>query len=240
MKTSTFVFLFTIVLFTSCNNIFNPTIKGNGKIVTKTIQIVDVTQIENTGTFNIFIKQGEPEVARIETDENILEFVSANITAHRCSFQTKENLNLNATKSNIYITLKSLSHIKNEGVGNVILTGIKINNLLEIENSGIGDCNLNGTIAQELKIENNGVGNLILNGKANKLYINNSGVGSIDAFSFLADTVELDNNGVGSVDVFASKLISISSNGTGSVRYKGTAVKGKLNKNGVGSVEKME
>ena len=240
MSSKIFILILSATFLISCGEIFSPTIKGNGKIVEKTINLANVNEILNSGIFNVIIKQGDMENARIETDENIMEYVSTKIENNKCSFITKDHINYNPTKANIYINLKKIQLVTNSGTGNINIIGFSCQDPLKLINTGTGNCNLNATITHELSIENNGVGTMNLNGRSNSLFIDNSGVGNIDAYSFMVDTADIQNNGVGSVNICVSKLISVSNNGVGNISYKGNPIVKEINKNGIGTIKKVD
>jgi len=107
----------SIVILSSCNNYKISSmnkIEGNGKIIEKKITISDITSIENSGIFDIYIKQGEQEELKIETDEDILPFLIYKINGSSLSFSMKKGANYyKPTKTNIYLTVKDIKIIDN-------------------------------------------------------------------------------------------------------------------------------
>jgi hypothetical protein len=241
MKTQIIV-LSLIFIYANCEDFIlnksNP-IKGNGKITEKSIRLSDIKNVENTGIFNVFIKQGEKENARVEADENILSFLSYSIENNTISIFSNENFIFNPTKANIYITVKDIRSIENTGIGSINIDKFDSISNLKIENSGIGNVQLNGVKTSELFVENSGTGTIKLNGVSTKLKIENSGVGSINSFNMQSDYADIENSGVGTVEVAVSKEILISNDGVGSVLYKGSAIVKKNNESGLGSVKKI-
>ena len=184
-------------------------IKGNGKIIEKTISISDITSIENTGIFNIYVKQGEKEELKIETDENIISFVTYTIKGNTIYFGSKEGIQgYKPSKSNIYVVLKDIVEVYNLGVGDISIENFTSKNKINIHNSGVGGIILNNFNAIEITLKNSGAGFDKFQGKTNLINIHSSGVGSIDTYNLQADTVFVHSSGVGSINVYAEKELT--------------------------------
>ena len=241
MKTQIIV-LSLIFIYANCEDFIlnrSRSVKGNGKIVEKSISLSDIRNIENTGIFNIHINQGDKEEAKVKIDENMLSYLSYSIEKNTISICSNGEFNFIPSKADVYITLKVLESVENTGVGNVDIDNFNSETNLEIENSGVGNVRINAIKAANLIVENSGTGTVDLTGTTTKLKLENSGVGSVNSFDLQTDFAEIDNSGVGSVNVFAAKEINISNDGMGSVIYKGNAVVKNLEESGFGTVKKI-
>ena len=229
------------LLFMGCNNytISNMnSIKGNGNIIEKTISISDITSIENTGIFNIYVKQGEKEELKIETDENIMEYFKYNIDG-KSILVSFESGSFSPTKANVYITLKNINTVKNSGSGNINIDNYNFSSLFTSENRGSGSFIMtNISSSDELLIKNSGSGNIYIKGKTKILNLFNSGSGNTNTFELIAEIVNTKNSGSGNVKVYCEKELTIKNSGSGCLKYKGNAIIKDVSSSGSGNVSK--
>lgn len=227
------VLLLGLLAYTSCSL---TGIKGNGKVVKVEKKISSFSEIEFNGVFNVILSQGEKEKLVIETDENLIDIVDVKNEGNKLIVDYKKGKSVRKpTKFNIYVTLKNIESLKMNGVGDLDNTGVLNLKTLEIDNSGVGDIDLNIS-SSILDIKNSGVGDVNLQGDASHLIINNSGVGDIDAEIFKAKDVKLKNSAVGDVKVLALENIDADVSGVGEVDIYGHPAVKKINNSGVGKV----
>jgi len=211
-------------------------IKGNGNVVKVEKNIKPFTELELDGVFDVILTQGETEKLEIEADENLIDLVTIKNVGNKLIVGFKKGTNLRkSTKFNVYITLKDITSLTMEGVGDIKNMGRLNLKTLEINKTGVGDLNLNIS-SSILDINSSGVGDVNLTGSSSHLIIDNSGVGDVIADTFKADDVKLDNNGVGDAKVFASEKINITNSGVGDVEFYGSPKEKHINKGGVGKV----
>ncbi len=242
------IFIIAIALTVSCNYKVtvqknNKEIKGSGNIVSKTIEVGSISEIENIGVLNIFLTEGAKQEIRIETDDNIMQYVKYEVKNNKLTFSIKndiENLNISPTKSNIYITSNQISLISNVGVGEINIEKYNIVNNLQIINSGVGSINSNNITGNNLVINNSGVGSINLKGTLDSLTLNHSGVGSINTEELATNTLSLHNSGVGNASLYAIKEISIESSGIGTIEFKGNPVVKTLDISGAGKIKNVK
>lgn len=227
------VLLVGLVAYASCS--FKG-IKGNGNVVKIEKEIGAFSELEVKGVFDIILTQGDNEKIEIETDENLIDIVSVVNENNRLIIDFKKGKRVRkSTKFNIYVTLKDLTSIEMEGVGDLKNNGILNLKTLTLINTGVGDVDLNIN-SSILNINNSGVGDVNLLGSASHLIIDNSGVGDIQAESFKAKDVKLNNSGVGDAIVYASENINITAGGVGDVEFYGSPQQKHISKGGVGKV----
>jgi hypothetical protein len=218
-------------------------LKGSGIIVTKTIEVSKIDAIDLKGSMNIIVTQGNNQEIKIETDDNILQYVEYKVVNSKIVFNIKDNkpyTGISATKLNIYLTLEQLKEIKNYGSGDFTINNLIIKESLKIENNGSGDFKGNNFTGEKIEINNSGSGNFIFQGKINNLEISNFGSGNINTFNLNSDIINVNNSGSGNLKVYAEKEISLKNNGSGNIEYKGNAFLKSLNSSGSGKVKKND
>lgn len=215
-------------------------VTGNGDVITTTRSVSSFSKIKVEGVFNIYFLQGDEELVEVETDENLQDLVSVRMENGRLVVSTHDDINIKSfTKNNIYITIVDVDKIDISSVGKIECKDMLILDRLTLDYDGVGKTVLNLNCGH-FNADIASVGSLTVKGKAKSANIEHSGVGSLSAFGFKVDYLSLTHSGIGSVEAYANIELSISSNGIGSVRYKGPAEVTDLNTSGLGSVRRVD
>lgn len=224
----------TICSLTSCEEI-----EGDGNVVTEQRSVSTFSQLEVNGVFNLYISQGDTESVKIETDSNLLKLIETKNYGNKLTIKMEtEGKNLQATRINVFLTIKNIEKFEFNMIGNIETTTALNMGKVQIMGTGVGNSKLELN-SEKVDGEFSTVGTVTLKGKIQNLTLNCSGVGDLDALDLNADTLVLTSSGVGNVEVNAEKEISITSSGVGSVKYKGNAVVKEMNANGIGRVKKI-
>ena len=207
------------------------TIEGNGKSITRDVNISAFDALKASGVYELKITQGDKEGVRIEADENLQEYFKVSNDGSRLVIDMKLN-GKNITSKNpmkVYVTFKKLKEMDLKMVGNVASVKQLSLNDLDFTNKSVGNVNLNLNV-NKLDLKNKSVGNLNLSGKAKEAVVKNDGVGNLSAGSFVVQTMEIDNSGIGNAEVNAEKTLKVQDSFLGKVRNLGTAEVKKKNK----------
>ena len=198
-------------------------ITGNGKFVTREVNVQAFDALSANGVFELILSQGSKEQVKIEADENLQDLFQVNNEGSNLKIFMKKDVNYTTKKKvKIYITFHNLKSLNLNMVGNVS-TGNKLSfTNLKLDNSSVGSVDLDLT-AQDLEIHNKSVGNMTLSGKAQNAVIRHSGVGSFKASDFIVQTMDIEASGVGSAEVNAEKQLKVKDSFLGKVRNKGNA-----------------
>lgn len=209
-----------------------------GDLVTQERAISEFSELEMRGIFNLYLSQGDRVALRIETDEQTQEDISVISRGEKLILDLEKDEKIfNNQEINVYLTVKDLSLFEFDGVG-VVKTEMPLKlNYLRLVGNGVGNTNLE-LVVKELDAEFNMVGNITLRGKAETVLLQNDGVGNLDASELITDFMTLESEGIGKVEVYCEKELSITVNGIGKVTYSGDAEIKKLERNGIGKVEK--
>ncbi len=212
---------------------------GDGNVVKETRSTPSFSEIEINSALNVFLKQSDEESVFIESDKNLIPYIRTYVEDGKLIIDMKDKFKLKkSTKLNVYVTLKNLTNLINNSVGNVKSeNNLKLSSL-NIKNNSVGNLVLDIS-CDNLNADLNSVGNVSFSGRVNKANIQNNGVGNLDAEDMTAEVLLIENNSVGNSIVNATREIYIEANGVGDVSYKGTAELKKSESNGVGKIKKM-
>lgn len=236
-------------------------IKGNGQIVTRTIDISDYDEIQLAGTADFhYVQSNEAAGLEITIDENLLPFIKIEVKDRQLVVGYKKGLNLYPTKNIVRSHSKWLKKVKVTGAGGFYADVPVEGNELELKTSGSGLIQMKRAVkVGELELTASGSGNIVadnvqtgeleckigsagnirVGGQATNGSFSINGSGDIDAFQCKLQHLTCKIAGSGNVNATVAKTLKASIVGSGNVRYKGTpAVTSR--KLGKGSVEQAK
>jgi hypothetical protein len=227
------------IIMTSSTISLSQDLKGDGNIAKETRSIPAFNEIEINSALNVFLKQSDNESVTVESDKNLLPYIKTYVKDGRLIIDVKDKFKLkSSTKLNVYVSLKNMTNLINNSVGNVKSENRLNLTSLNIKNNSVGNLELDIS-CNNLNAELNSVGNVTFKGNAGNANIQNNGVGNLEAGDMTAEVLLIENNSVGNSTVSASREIYIESNGVGNVLYSGNAELKKSESNGVGKIKKM-
>lgn len=213
------------------------TVKGNGNVTSETRTVKAFKKLEINGVFDVFVTQGDKEAVTVETDENLQEYILVEQDGDELSLNMSCEVNLKkSSKMNVYVTVNNLTHLYNNGIGDVRTENQLKGKKLSVDISGVGDVELDMSYSS-LELDYVGVGDVLLKGDVAKVEMDCSGVGDVNAYELKAKEVSLDQSGVGDTEIFADDVVDIDFSGVGSVHYKGNPESKSIDKDGIGSVK---
>jgi hypothetical protein len=215
-------------------------VRGNGVIKSQEHTVSTFKNVEVSGSINVYVSQGEIKPVKIESDENLLQYVEVTQEGDKLIVRERSGYNLQPTdEMKIYVTAPVYNSIEVSGASDII-GQTKINNPedLELHASGAGDIKMD-VDAPSLTAEISGSGSIDLKGQTKNVELGLSGAGHAHCYDLLSENVKVDISGAGSAEVYASMKLEATVSGAGNVSYKGNAASVNQHISGVGSVEKV-
>lgn len=240
MKKIIIIALLTAGLLQSCNYITGERIKGNGTIKTENRQAAGFSSVSVSGNIDLYVRQDSSYQVRIETDENLQEYIETTTDGDLLDIRVKRGFNLSGTKTiKAYVSSPVYAQLKASGSCDIMgESSISSAHKLVIDLSGSSDVTLDvNTPAVETSLS--GAGSIALSGVTKNFTVSGSGSTAIKCMELKSENVEVSISGSGSASVFASVKLDVRVSGSGSVKYKGNAaVSQRIS--GSGSVQKVE
>lgn len=237
------VFALAVIAFVSgsCRYGFGKRVSGNGAIQSEEHTVSNFKNVLVSGGMDVFIAQGDVKPVKIETDDNLLQYVEVIQQGDDLVIREKKGFNLDpSNKIKVYVTAPVYRNIHLSGAGNILSEGKIMNSDdMEIHVSGAGDVKME-LKAPAVKVNLSGAGSITLKGDTKDVDVSLSGAGSAHCFDLLAENTKVKVSGVGDADVYASVSIDAHVSGVGSVKYKGGASNVSQHVSGVGSVSKVD
>lgn len=258
--------LFCILLLTS-GCIFMPSIKGDGNVITQTIDIADFDEISAEGS-SILLNYSQQESApalTVTVDQNIYDLFEFKTDGKKLVIRPKNRdrkpIRLRPTEFTVTSNSTSLKKVELAGINEFNLNGKFASNekikfsmagsgtielrdtvtvdKMEVETAGKITLNASALYAREFKGQIAGKGTLNLTGAGEKADFEIAGSGKVHAFDFIISEMSCEIAGKGSVEAHAEKHINIEIAGIGNLYYKGNPSIHE-NKAGLGKVKKVD
>lgn len=220
-----YLLLFASVLFfASCYFPFGERIEGNGHIVTENKDVSSTNRIKSYGPFDIELVNGTTPSLTIETDENIMPYITVDNENGWLILKSREHSNLRPSHNiKIKITVSELNAITLAGSGDITSPDKLISNSkMDVKLIGAGDINLSVN-TPEISSEIEGSGDISLSGETKDAFIKIVGAGNYKAEDLKTENTKIEIMGSGDAGVFADSFIKVNISGSGDVSYKGKA-----------------
>jgi hypothetical protein len=230
----------SLVLFSSCREVFAKRIRGNGNVTTQTRSAGNFNSIDVSGNIDVYAKQDSSSSIRVEADENLQQYVETINDGSVLRIKTQEGYNLRSSRTiKVYVSAASFSKFEASGACDVFSEG-KITSSSDMDFNLSGSCDVTMDVnAPRISVDMSGAGSVKLKGETRDFNIQGSGSTDIKCIDLLAENVTLDISGAGDAEIYASKKISGSISGAADVRYKGAA-QTDIHTSGATSVKKID
>jgi hypothetical protein len=214
------------------------TVKGSGNLKTETRRVSGFSAVTLQGSGSLTISVTGTESLTIEAEDNLLEYLTSDVSDGRLTLGTRPNTGIQATKGIKYmLTVKDLSDLQISGSGDAVLDTINASSFNAVI-SGSGSMVINNITTSNFNFVLNGSGKVTVAGKADNLNIQIPGSGSFDGTGLDSKTATVGCSGSGNVIAKVSDTLNVTISGSGSVQYIGDPVVTKTIP-GSGSVSKQ-
>ncbi|MEP6724195.1 MAG: head GIN domain-containing protein [Bacteroidota bacterium] len=241
MRNLFFLLMIVAVTTSSCNYIMGKRVKGNGNIKTTEHSVGSFKNVEVSGAIDLYVAQGDTKPVKIETDENLLQYIEVNQEGDRIIVKTRDGINPQPTrKIKVYVTSPLYNDIDVSGASNITgQTRIVNTENIKLDVSGAGDINMD-VDAPAINAEVSGAGSVNLKGQTKTFDLTLTGAAKARCYELLSENTKVDISGAGEADVFASVKLDAQVSGAGNVTYKGGATNVAQQVSGAGSVKKAD
>ncbi|MDR1896423.1 MAG: DUF2807 domain-containing protein [Prevotellaceae bacterium] len=207
-------------------------------LVKKELDLPQVTALEISSVFKVYIKQGDTQNIVLEADDDVIPYVVTEVKNGKLKVYISKKIKWITSSNKLYITVQTLDKIKVAGASSIVFdNGFSANNI-KMEVAGASfitgkleindvDIKIAGASKAELEIFANqaaisvkGASSVVLSGEANTQKIEATGMSKIDAENFKGDSAEVQATGMSKVTVGAKNLSQLRSVGASSIIKK--------------------
>jgi hypothetical protein len=235
MKTS-LVTIIALLLVSACGVL--PT-RGSRSYIIEDRNVSEFSRLEVSGAGNVTIIQDGTEALRVETDDNVMQYVTSRVNGGTLSIGLEFPGSRSVIPSRLNLTLhvKDLSSISTSGAWNVVAGSFKPVNL-DITISGSGKVTINDLSVDKLTADISGSGEMYFAGRANSQDVKISGSGTYNAGDLQTRDTSIEVSGSGKVTAWATTKLDASISGMGSVSYYGSP-QVAFNESGSGKIKSL-
>ena len=226
MKTRLIVALtiFVLIVTSACSLVANigEGVRPSGNTISEDRSVSDFSSISLSGTGDLLIEQGASESLTIETDDNLMQYITSDVRNGRLELGLKDGVRLLGLNKIVYhLKVKDLTTIDISGLGKVVMDGVKTDTL-NLKASGSGQFEMKNIQTKSLSADASGFGIYNLTGTADTIVVSLSGSGSFDGENLQSKSATVNINGAGSATVWTEDTLNVEISGGGLVRYFGS------------------
>ena len=203
------------VFAAGCHADFGSRIKGSGKRELQKREVAPFTSISTEGAFTIEVTCQKDLSLEVEGDDNVLEYVSADVTNN----------------------VLRLKNTKSFSTNEPVKFRISVPNLEGFSSNGAGRIDIKGMNNEKFEIDANGAPTIIVSGTTKVIDIGANGAVKVDTTKLRASRGVVETNGASKVDLDVTDQLDATVNGPSTITYKGDPVVNK-NVRGPGKVER--
>ena len=220
-----------VIFFSSCDkNGINcigsslETIKGEGSIVTSTLNLNNFTGIDLSFADNVTISYGTTQEVKATGHANIINRIKTNVTNNIWDVALEDGCYQDYELS-IHITIPTLNKIYLSGSGNIVVNDFSNQSALEVKLSGSGNITLNdfeGTTNLAVTLSGSGdiKGNKAIS-TLNNFNLTLNGSGNYQGFPISGKACTVLLSGSGNCELTAYNTLNATLSGSGNISYKG-------------------
>ena len=240
MKSIFIIAVSSLLLFSSCHEIFAKRIRGNGNIITQDRSTGQFNNINVSGNIDVYAKQDSAAFVKVETDENLLQYVEIIDDGEVLRIHTKRGFYLKPSQHiKVYVSSPSFKRFEASGACSIFSENqITSADPISIDISGACGVSLDLN-APKINVDASGASSIKLKGQVKDFKVGGSGSTDIKCMDLQAENVILDISGAGDAEVYANAKLNVDVSGAADVRYKGNAAVTE-HKSGAGSIKKVE
>lgn len=195
-------------------------VSGNGKVITEERQLEKFSKIKVGEGIKLILIQGNETKALVETDENIMEILSTEVSGDVLRIRYKEKVR-RIKRSKVTLTYTDLESLAVSSGAHASTEGVMKVDQLQLKTSSGGYANL-VIDAHEIIGSTSSGAHIDLQGKTNSFNASASSGSHLEADELMAQTVNASASSGGKVAVYAAKSISAHASSGGNVSYKGS------------------
>ena len=226
-----FIIVSVLAIFsTACVAPFRPRlIRGSGNVIQEDRDVSGFDRILISGAGKIILTQGDTESLSIETDDNLMEYISTEVKGDTLEIDFSDDIILSQGGRDVLdptdgfifrIGVIDLVSVSVSGAANIQAEKLKSDEFA-INFSGAGDIKIDDLNANRVEVSVSGAGDVEMAGKVEHQKISLSGLGRLQAFDLESQTASVIISGAGGANLWVTDSLYVSISGAGDVEYYG-------------------
>lgn len=213
-----FTLIFVTLFSTACG--FN-ILRGSGNLVSESRNVSDFDQIALSGSGEVIITQGEGESLSVETDDNIMPYIKAEVRDNTLYLGFDRQVNLvSPTRLSFNVRVRDLEAVSVSGSGEVTVDSLESDSL-DIDVSGSGEVLIDALTTEQVEVDIGGSGEVEIAGETIKQDVSIGGSGKYKAGDLYSEIATISIGGSGEATVWVSESLEADIGGSGDIAYYG-------------------
>jgi hypothetical protein len=193
--------LILLAAFSALAGCHAPGVRGTGNVISEPRTVGGFTAVKLKGNGQLLIDENGTESLVITADENLLPYITTEVSGSQLIIGTKDDVNINPSKDIVYkLSAKNLNSIELGGSGTVEAKGIQ---------------------TDRMKLVLGGSGTISAAGTADEQEILIAGSGGYEGGNLKGKDVSINIMGSGDALLAASQKLDATIMGSGSIKYIG-------------------
>lgn len=226
------------LLLSACNFNINTGENGNGNVVTQERNVTeDFTEVRGSAGLDVYLTQGDENKIVVEADENLQQYIEADIEGGKLHITTSENIGRSKAKK-VYVTYKELNTVEASSGADVTGNSVIKSENLSLKSSSGAQLNVE-IFAKNLSAKTSSGADLIVSGKASSLKADASSGSELNAKELLVIDCNAEASSGAEITVNVKDKLETNVSSGGEVNYYGNPVSVNSNESHSGNVNKM-
>ena len=220
-----FLFSLLILFFASgCDDLGGRRVRGSRNITTQTRNVSGFNSIDAGGAIEIIVRQDSSTSVKVETDDNLQEYVEVYTEGSTLEIHTESHVNLRPSrKIVVYISNPQFRNFEVSGASSIRSENeIVSNEMLRVDIHGASEGKLEFN-APKIYVDLTGASHITIRGRTKDFEGEASGASELKCFELLSENTDVSVTGASSAEVYASVKLAGSASGASNIRYKGNA-----------------
>ena len=216
---------YILLLFTTFSCGKDNCLKSTGTIVKEERIIPPFSKLHFADNVNIILATDSVQKVVVEAGEHIIDDIKTELIGDRVYISNENECNWlrsNDEPLNVYVTLPSLQHVINQGVGNVTSNGKLMLQNFNFHHYGNGNVNIQVN-ANYLWMDLDHYGDYTVSGYTNSGQTNMENIGHFFGAGLKTKVFIINNYNEGQAYIDCDSLLTATITGAGNIYYTGTA-----------------
>jgi predicted small secreted protein len=197
------------------------TVRGSGDVISETKSVSNFERIALSGSGRVIVTQGSAESLTIETDDNIMQYIQAEVENGTLKLGFVNGVNIISTTRLVFsVGVDDLSGLTVSGSGEIESDHLETD-AFNLDISGSGKIMISDLAAGKVSADISGSGEVRLEGEAASQEIDISGSGKYLAGDVCSDRVDVHVSGSGDTTVCALETLNADVSGSGNIKSLG-------------------
>jgi len=228
--------------FTSCFY-FGTCFDGTGSVQTESRDITGFTAVNNTGSFEVYVTQGDSFSLTVSAQENLLPIIETTVSGSTLNIKTQDNVCYRSSLPVIIeITMPDIEQLSLSGSGTLAVEHVS-GESIEISLSGSGKIYADTIVTPDLLLVNSASGKIysdLVDSPDAAFYL--AGSGSIELEKLMGWNFSVNHSASGTVKVLntGAEKVNLNLSGSGRIEIAGEATEGHYINSASGKIDALD